>query len=78
MQPNIASNILLQPSIMSVVSGYAKKILYTSNKVAAYGIGHMPGPLMMGESQAPHYFATMGGLILFCDVHRVHVKKDKR
>lgn len=51
---------LMQASISSNVSGYSKKIFYTSGNLIFYTIGNFIGPLLLREKDAPRYFMGMG------------------
>jgi ACS family allantoate permease-like MFS transporter len=45
------------------VSGYTKKIFYSSSVIVFYTIGNFCGPLMMVATQAPLYLGGMIGYI---------------
>ncbi|KAI8149505.1 major facilitator superfamily domain-containing protein [Fennellomyces sp. T-0311] len=53
--------VLLQTSISSNVTGYTKKIFYTSGNLVAYCIGNFVGPLMMVEQEKPRYIGGLSG-----------------
>ncbi|CDH51828.1 mfs allantoate transporter [Lichtheimia corymbifera JMRC:FSU:9682] len=55
------SYTMLQTSISSNVSGYTKKIFYTSCNLLAYCLGNFIGPLMMVEKEAPRYIGGLTG-----------------
>lgn len=47
---------LMQASISSNVSGYTKKIFYTSGNLIFYTLGNFVGPLLLRQKDAPRYF----------------------
>lgn len=49
----------MQVSISSNVSGYTKKIFYTSGNLICYTIGNFIGPLLLRQNQAPRYLPAM-------------------
>ncbi|GAA5815396.1 hypothetical protein MFLAVUS_008904 [Mucor flavus] len=51
---------LMQASISSNVSGYTKKIFYTSASLISYTLGNFIGPLLLIEKDKPRYFMGMG------------------
>lgn len=50
---------LMQASISSNVSGYTKKIFYTSGNLIFYTVGNFIGPLLLRQKDAPRYFMGM-------------------
>lgn len=78
--------VLLQTSISSNVSGYTKKIFYTSANLVAYCIGNFVGPLMLTSQEAPRYIGGLTGYMvadlmagfLFLYVRWTYVKENKR
>ncbi|KAI8882528.1 MFS general substrate transporter [Backusella circina FSU 941] len=55
--------LLQQASIAANVSGYTKKIFYTSGNLVFYTFGNFIGPLMLVAKQQPRYFGAMGGYL---------------
>ncbi|KAI8054193.1 major facilitator superfamily domain-containing protein [Gilbertella persicaria] len=51
--------VLMQASITSNVSGYTKKIFYTSGNMISYTLGNFIGPLLLRSKEAPHYLTGM-------------------
>ncbi|GAA5800692.1 major facilitator superfamily domain-containing protein [Helicostylum pulchrum] len=51
--------VLMQASITSNVSGYTKKIFYTSGNLIFYTIGNFVGPLLLRDKDAPRYIMGM-------------------
>lgn len=56
--------VMLQTCISNNVSGYTKKIFYTSGNLVFYCIGNFVGPLMMVENEAPRYIGGMSGYVV--------------
>lgn len=77
---------LLQTSISSNVSGYTKKIFYTSGNLVFYTIGNFVGPLLLRQKDAPRYIPGMGvyvaanviSILLFIYVRWTYVRENKR
>ncbi|KAG1384639.1 hypothetical protein G6F61_000274 [Rhizopus arrhizus] len=77
--------LLLQTSISSNVSGYTKKIFYTSSSLVFYTIGNFIGPLMLVTKEAPRYTSGLGAyiganvlcIILFGYVRYTYVRRNK-
>ncbi|RCI06173.1 hypothetical protein CU098_001616, partial [Rhizopus stolonifer] len=77
--------LLLQTSISSNVSGYTKKIFYTSCILVSYTLGNFIGPLMLVTKEAPRYISGLCAyiaanvicLILFSYVRYTYVRKNK-
>ncbi|KAI8637182.1 major facilitator superfamily domain-containing protein [Parasitella parasitica] len=59
--------LLMQASITSNVSGYTKKIFYTSVNLVFYTFGNFIGPLLLVEKDAPRYLTGMG-VYVACNV----------
>lgn len=57
-----ASYTLLLVCVTNNVSGYTKKIFYSSGIIVGYTVGNFVGPLMMVSWQAPLY---LGGMIAY-------------
>jgi hypothetical protein len=55
--------VLMVTSISNNVSGYTKKIFYNGVLMIFYTVGNFCGPLMIVESQKPHYIGGMVGYI---------------
>ncbi|CEI94983.1 hypothetical protein RMCBS344292_09184 [Rhizopus microsporus] len=78
--------ILLQTSISSNVSGYTKKIFYTSCNIVFYTFGNFIGPLMLVQKEAPRYISGLSGyaaanalcIILYGYVRYTYVKENKK
>jgi hypothetical protein len=76
----------LQTSISSNVSGYTKKIFYTSGNLVFYTFGNFVGPLLLRQKDAPRYIPGMGVYIaanvitifLFLYVRWTYVRNNKR
>jgi MFS family permease len=51
---------LLQTSVANNVSGYTKKIFYTSCNLACYTFGNFTGPLLLRSKDKPRYLPAMG------------------
>lgn len=58
----IRSYVLLLTSLANNVTGYTKKIFYSSCTIVLYTIGNFAGPLMTMNQPAPY----IGGMIGFC------------
>lgn len=58
-----AAYVLFLTSLANNVSGYTKKIFYSSSVIVFYTIGNFCGPLMMVATQAPLYLGGMIGYI---------------
>ncbi|CDH61084.1 mfs allantoate transporter [Lichtheimia corymbifera JMRC:FSU:9682] len=58
----VAAYTMLLVSLANNVSGYTKKIFYSSCLIVLYTIGNFAGPLMMVDWQAPLY---LGGMIAY-------------
>ncbi|KAI9497507.1 major facilitator superfamily domain-containing protein [Zychaea mexicana] len=77
---------LMQASISNNVSGYTKKIFYTSANLVAYCIGNFIGPLMMDESTGPRYIPGNAGyavadflcILLFGYIRWAYIRENKR
>lgn len=77
---------LMQASISSNVSGYTKKIFYTSGNLIFYTIGNFIGPLLLREKDAPRYFMGMGVyvaanaivIVLFLFLRHSYTQANKR
>lgn len=78
--------LLLQASITSNVSGYTKKIFYTSGNLVFYTFGNFIGPLLLKDDEAPRYLTGMGVyiacnvlvILLFAYVRYTYVKANKQ
>ncbi|KAI8099882.1 major facilitator superfamily domain-containing protein [Halteromyces radiatus] len=57
-----AAYVLLLTSLANNVTGYTKKIFYSSCTIVLYTIGNFAGPLMTMNQPAPY----LGGMIGFC------------
>lgn len=55
--------VLLVTSVSNNVSGYTKKIFYNGVLMIFYTVGNFCGPLMIVESQKPHYIGAIIGYI---------------
>ncbi|KAI9310523.1 major facilitator superfamily domain-containing protein [Dichotomocladium elegans] len=64
LSPNIAILVLTQASVSANVTGYTKKIVYTSSIAIAYGLGHLLGPLLMVEREAPTFVKPLVGYMM--------------
>lgn len=77
---------LMQASISSNVSGYSKKIFYTSGNLIFYTIGNFIGPLLLRKQDSPRYLMGMGVYIaanvivlcLFAYIRLSYVRANKR
>ncbi|KAL9550184.1 hypothetical protein MBANPS3_004851 [Mucor bainieri] len=78
--------LLMQASITSNVSGYTKKIFYTSVNLIFYTFGNFIGPLLLVEKDAPRYLTGMGvyvacniiNILLFLFIRYSYVKENKK
>ncbi|ORX51983.1 MFS general substrate transporter [Hesseltinella vesiculosa] len=59
--PYAACFVLILNTIANNVSGFSKKIFYTSVCTVFYSIGNVAGPFFMVESQKPSYYGAMIG-----------------
>ncbi|KAJ8661204.1 hypothetical protein O0I10_002953 [Lichtheimia ornata] len=57
-------------SVANNVSGYTKKIFYSSSIIVFYTIGNFAGPLMMVDWQAPLY---LGGMIAYMAANAISI-----
>ncbi|KAI9321705.1 major facilitator superfamily domain-containing protein [Dichotomocladium elegans] len=84
--PTASAYVMLQTSISSNVSGYTKKIFYTSCNIVAYCIGNFIGPLVMVEEDGPRYvralatyaLAELASGLLFLYIRWIYVQENKR
>ncbi|KAG2215929.1 hypothetical protein INT46_004185 [Mucor plumbeus] len=78
--------LLMQASITSNVSGYTKKIFYTSVNLVFYTFGNFIGPLLLVEKDEPRYLTGMGVylacnvicILLFLFIRYSYVKENKK
>ncbi|KAL7333711.1 hypothetical protein PS15p_202576 [Mucor circinelloides] len=78
--------LLMQASISSNISGYTKKIFYTSVNLIFYTFGNFIGPLLLVEKDAPRYLTGMGvyvacniiNILLFLFIRYSYVKENKK
>lgn len=59
-----ASFVMLLTAVANNVTGYTKKIFYSSSIMVFYTLGNFIGPFMMVSSQAPLYIGGMIGYIV--------------
>lgn len=77
---------LLQTSISSNVSGYTKKIFYTSGNLIFYTLGNFVGPLLLRNKDKPRYLPAMGvyiagnviSFLLFAYIRWTYVRINKK
>lgn len=77
---------LLQSSISSNVSGYTKKIFYTSGNLVFYTFGNFVGPLLLRAKDKPRYLPAMGvyiagnviSFLLFAYIRWTYVRTNKK
>ena len=77
---------LMQASISSNVSGYTKKIFYTSGNLIFYTVGNFIGPLLLRSQDSPRYLPGMGVyiaanilvLLLFSYIRYSYVMANKK
>ncbi|KAG0951023.1 hypothetical protein G6F57_001711 [Rhizopus arrhizus] len=80
-----ASFVMLLTSIANNVTGYTKKIFYSSSLMVFYTLGNFIGPFMMVSNQAPLYIGGMIGyivadaicIVLFLYARWTMVKKNR-
>ncbi|GAN09188.1 dal9 allantoate permease [Mucor ambiguus] len=83
---NTSAYLLMQASITSNVSGYTKKIFYTSVNLIFYTFGNFIGPLLLVEKDSPRYLTGMGvyvacnimNILLFLFIRYSYVKQNKK
>lgn len=81
-----ATYALMQASIASNVSGYTKKIFYTSGNLICYTLGNFIGPLLLRSHEAPRYLTGIGVyiaanalvIVLFAYVRISYVRANKK
>jgi MFS family permease len=78
--------VLLQASTASNVSGYTKKIFYTSGNMVFYTFGNFIGPLLLRSQDSPRYLMGIGVyiavnvivILLFANVRYFYVQANKK
>lgn len=81
-----ASFVLLLTVVANNVSGYTKKVFYSSSIMITYTLGNFIGPFMMVAKQAPLYVGGMIGymvanllcILLFLYIRWVLVRENRR